>query len=154
MQHCIPYARVCEHSDGWQFTPHPAQAEFTKRREEIEKAELERQSSSDKLEKKKKKKKAKVGATLSFADEEDEKAEDETIAKKPKLGKCALSGRLRGRPLTQPRRLVAIPLCADRTSASAQEPKCQHGLPARPGAGRGGEEKARGAGAAVSAGVS
>mmetsp|Transcript_30688 Transcript_30688/g.69212 ORF Transcript_30688/g.69212 Transcript_30688/m.69212 type:complete len:283 (-) Transcript_30688:298-1146(-) len=61
--------------------------EFTRRREAIEKTELERQLSLEKKdEKKKKKKKARMGSALSFADEDEEGAEQETV-KMPKLGK-------------------------------------------------------------------
>lgn len=63
--------------------------EFTRRREELEKIELERQASAEgEGKKKKKKKKAAANSTLSFGDDLDEGESSEAPKeKKPKLGK-------------------------------------------------------------------
>jgi len=64
-----------------------SKAEFTRRREELEKAEAEQGSGEKADKKKKKKKKAGLVSTLSFEDEEDAEAAEEFAAKKAKLGK-------------------------------------------------------------------
>jgi len=63
-----------------------SKAEFARRREEIEKAA--QTGSAEASEKKKKaKKKAKLVSTLSFDDDEEAEEADDSVSKKPKLGK-------------------------------------------------------------------